>query len=315
MAALPEGGLARRAAVLRADSATAYRMGDLDRAEAAAEELLAMQGRAVTGESPYRYAMPALTALAVIACDRGDFDRAMERHRAALDLLPPEERLRRALVLTNMATVTGRAGDAAGAYQLHLRGLELKLRAGDNPLSVALSRNNLGACASLTGDLTAARTHLGEAVRLRRELGDRSGLASSLLNLATLERDEGDAAAARRLLTEAAVIWRDLGDTTGFIVVLEGFATLAAHVGARVRSVRLLAAAQALRETTGALGVGGPADERAEMLAGHRAALGGAAFGRHWAAGHALGVQQAFQEALRPEAADPANNPTDSSGA
>jgi tetratricopeptide (TPR) repeat protein len=63
-----------------------------------------------------------------------------------------------------------------------------------------------------TGDLPAAGQHLGEALMLRRQIGDRQGVVASLLDLGGLERDLGRVEQALALLREGRALARDCGE-------------------------------------------------------------------------------------------------------
>jgi predicted ATPase/class 3 adenylate cyclase len=77
---------------------------------------------------------------------------------------------------------------------------------------IASSLNNLGVVAQEQGDYAAARTLHEESLALKRELGDRSGIAYSLTNLGVVAKEQGDYAAARTLHEESLALFRELGD-------------------------------------------------------------------------------------------------------
>src|SRR5438105_4121141 len=64
---------------------------------------------------------------------------------------------------------------------------------------IAASLNNLGLVAFEQGDYPAARALYEESLAIRRELGDRRGIALSLGNLGTVAFEQGDHLAARAL--------------------------------------------------------------------------------------------------------------------
>jgi tetratricopeptide (TPR) repeat protein len=70
-------------------------------------------------------------------------------------------------------------------------------------LNRAKALNGAGNLAYSQGDLMAARACHEESLLLRRQLGDRRGVAASLNNLALLDREQGDYDTASRLLEEA----------------------------------------------------------------------------------------------------------------
>ncbi len=82
-----------------------------------------------------------------------------------------------------------------------------------NKRGIADSLNGLGLLAGYAGDYERARTLHGEARALRHEMGDKRGVAVSLNNLGDVSLDEGDYAGARALHEEALTLYRAVGDT------------------------------------------------------------------------------------------------------
>jgi predicted ATPase len=80
-------------------------------------------------------------------------------------------------------------------------------------LGVAQSLAALGFIASHRDAFPKARAFYEEALAIHRDLDDQHGIARSLYNLSDLLREEGDLAAARRLCQDSLVLWQELGDT------------------------------------------------------------------------------------------------------
>jgi len=80
--------------------------------------------------------------------------------------------------------------------------------------------NAAGALSNYQGDYPAAKALHEESLAIRRELGDRSGIAISLNLLGNAALNQGDCATARALLEEALAIHRELGDWYGIAVSL-----------------------------------------------------------------------------------------------
>ena len=59
--------------------------------------------------------------------------------------------------------------------------------------------NSCGNLATPLGRYEDALKHYGQSLEIRRELGDRSGIAYSLNNLGIVAREQGDYVAARAL--------------------------------------------------------------------------------------------------------------------
>jgi tetratricopeptide (TPR) repeat protein len=80
---------------------------------------------------------------------------------------------------------------------------------------IADTLNNLGIVAGYVGDYATARSLLEESLALERELGNEHALAVSLLALGNLACDEGDYGRAQALLGQAMEIHRRLNDAIG----------------------------------------------------------------------------------------------------
>jgi len=105
--------------------------------------------------------------------------------------------------------------------------------------------------------------------------------------------------------TESLQLRQELGNTLAIAECLEGFAVLANVAGRPRRAARLYGAAEALREITGAK-LMDPADssQREHQLADIRKRLGGQVFAAQWAAGRAIGPDEAARLALQVGGAD-----------
>jgi hypothetical protein len=93
-----------------------------------------------------------------------------------------------------------------GAARVALeRAKTLTLQTGDRLVRSSVERH-LGFVAMLSGDPAAARPHLAESVRLRRELEFWPGVVMALIALAEFEDEQHDPAAARRILDDAEAV-------------------------------------------------------------------------------------------------------------
>ena len=77
---------------------------------------------------------------------------------------------------------------------------------------IALALANLGNIAEVRLDFTAARALYAESLAIRRETGHKVGIAFTLMNLGGLANTQGDYPAARDLLEESLALGRELGD-------------------------------------------------------------------------------------------------------
>ena len=92
---------------------------------------------------------------------------------------------------------------------------------------IAASLNNLGLVACDQGDYPAARALYEESLAIKRELGDRVGIANSLNNLGNVAYDQAELAFARALYEESLAIARELGDREGVARVLGNLGNVA----------------------------------------------------------------------------------------
>jgi hypothetical protein len=104
----------------------------------------------------------------------------------------------------------------------------------------------------------AARTLYEQALALRREIGNRRGIADALHELGALATAEGDLRQAAAHLHESLSLRFRIGDRLGIADSLAAAADLAARRGHTEPAQRLLGATQALRALLGlpALGCG-----------------------------------------------------------
>lgn len=139
---------------------------------------------------------------------------------------------------------------------------------------------------------------LKESLAVRRELGDRAGLAVSLNTLADVVLDEGDFGSARPLLDESLRINWDLGDQTAIAYLIEDYAGLAAAEGQHERALQLAGFAAALRENIGAPLPPGEQARADRMVAPALEALHADYAAAAWEAGRSLDIEQAIELAL-----------------
>jgi uncharacterized protein HemY len=116
---------------------------------------------------------------------------------------------------------------------------------------VAWSLINLGEVAQAQGDVGGAREQFEESLAILRDLGDRSGRADVVAALGRVAQAQGDFASARVHFVESLVLRRELGQRLALPQVLEDLAGLAAAQGNHVRALTLAGAASSLRAELG----------------------------------------------------------------
>jgi tetratricopeptide (TPR) repeat protein len=89
----------------------------------------------------------------------------------------------------------------------------------------------LAALARRQNDDGVGRAFYQESLKILRDLGNREGVASSLVQAGNVEFQQGDDVAARPLLEEALAIARDLDDRQGVIDALLFLGGVALHLG------------------------------------------------------------------------------------
>jgi predicted ATPase/class 3 adenylate cyclase len=96
---------------------------------------------------------------------------------------------------------------------------------------IAASLNTLATLALSHGEYSAARPAYEESLAIERELGNRQGVTASLIGLANVAVEQGDYETARALHDESLVIKRELGDRRGIATSLAGLGTVAFCLG------------------------------------------------------------------------------------
>ena len=184
----------------------------------------------------------------------------------------------------------------------------------DDRQGIASSLLNLGLTAHLQGDLALARDRLEESLAVFRERRADLNIANGLSGLGYLLLDLSDAGAARSRFQESLVIRRRLRYHAGIAVALEGLAGVAAAQGCPERAMRLAGAAAALRAP---IGVPTPPLERdalARWLRFARRALTDDAAAARRAEGQAMTPEQAIAYALEEAREEQAVAPAGSGG-
>jgi predicted ATPase/class 3 adenylate cyclase len=115
----------------------------------------------------------------------------------------------------------------------------------------AMALHGAGAMAWQQGEYSAARTLHEESLAIRRELGDRRGIAASLHSLGNVARKQGDFPSAQALCEESLAIRRELGDRWGIAASLGNLGNVAAEQGDYPAARALHAESLAVRRELG----------------------------------------------------------------
>ncbi len=282
-----------RAKALNAAGYLALSRGDYPTARSLLEESLAIQ-RQLGEQAGIAISLSNLGAAAI---QRGDHAVARSLHEESLAIRRQlGDKVDIAVSLNDLGGAVIQQGDYAMARSLLEESLTIRRQLGDKA-GIAVSLNNLGMVAIQQGDHAIARSLLEESLLLCREVGDKWLNAAALDTLGDLTRAQGDHAVARSLYGESLAIYRQLKDERGIAHGLEGWAAVACVQGQHTRAAQLFAAAEALREASGApLRISERADYDRYIVA-VRAGLGQEKFTSAWAEGRAMTLERTIEYA------------------
>jgi predicted ATPase/class 3 adenylate cyclase len=293
-----EGEASARAKVLEGVGWLANQQGDLDRAEATAEEGLKLSAEADLGEV---VAADFQNVLGDAARHRGDYERAAELLEKSL-ALHREARDTRGVAwsLGDLANVSSDRGNYEQAKELYEKGLALSRELGGAELLGAYLIS-LGYEYLLEGDPERATGLNEEAVELYRSRGRKSILQVALDNLGWSALIKGDFQQSEALFVESLVLCKDLGDKLVGSESVEGFACIAGAGGEAGRAARLFGAAEALREAAGYQLGTRARSLREPYVTAARTLVGEAAWITAWENGHSMTFEDAIAYALQDE--------------
>jgi DNA-binding CsgD family transcriptional regulator len=196
-----------------------------------------------------------------------------------------------------LAMVVGELGDIERSRALLVESLDLSREIGDTPAAVR-ALNSLGEIARIERDLEQAATRYEESLALARSSGDRHYESIVLHNLAYVARARRDAGHAAGLFRESLTLSHALGNQDLVASCLAGLASVATEQGDYRCAARLFAAADAFHRAIGAPEDAADELELQRSLEVLRNALGEDAMRDEWAAGSALSLEDAIDEAL-----------------
>ena len=246
---------------------------------------------------------PALLAEVLFAAGRlthqqGEYAAAHRRFQAALSIAEQGDYAEGIIgALTQLGHLALNQDQHDAAREQYARALAHRHAVGDcGEVIVALA--SLAFVSHLQGRYDESRDLYEEGLAIVERLGDRSLGAYLLCRLGELAVDQGRYGEARERFTAGLNIYRMLGARTRLAGVLEGFAVLAAAHDQPTRALRLVGAAAALRDAVMARPTPREAVWLRPGLERARRQLGEGASDRAWAAGLALSLEQAMDEAL-----------------
>jgi tetratricopeptide (TPR) repeat protein len=156
-------------------------------------------------------------------------------------------------------------------------------------MNIAGSLHNVGVVAETMQDYPAAQAALQEALAIRRELGDKVGIAQILQNLADVTISLGDLAGGAAMYAESLSINWEAHYRWGMVEALENLARVAGARAAEAEKAEETEEIEDVEEDDGA----GPTTRGTKLLGLHRKATGSRRelllrAVRLWAAGSAL---------------------------
>jgi predicted ATPase/DNA-binding SARP family transcriptional activator len=185
---------------------------------------------------------------------------------------------------------------AAGLADAALRFYRL---AGDL-YGVAAAQGEQGFYDMVHGRLERSEQRLGEAVELRRKLGDDRRLVEPLIDNAWLDLARGSGEAARLGFLDCLALSRQVGDQFNVAEALAGLSTLASREGAHADAARLAGASAAISERIGAPPWESLVAIHERALEPVRQTLGQEAFAALYAEGARLDPDTAVARSRRP---------------
>ncbi|HEY3230139.1 MAG TPA: tetratricopeptide repeat protein, partial [Roseiflexaceae bacterium] len=239
-----------------------------------------------------------LVALGGRALGMGDYARAETWYEASLPLFRNiGDHIETAGVLLRLGAVARSRADYIRAGALLEEGLALARSLGYT-FGIAMGSLQLGHLARAQGDDARSAACYDEALTLAQAAGYKGMIGSVRHNQAYLALHQGQHARAEALLVESLVVSRTVEDWNQIAYGLAVMGGVAVAQGQPECAARLLGAAEAWFDTIGHI-IG--QTERAEhdgYIAAARAQLGEEAFAAAWAAGRAMTIEQAVEEAL-----------------
>ncbi len=199
--------------------------------------------------------------------------------------------------LSSLGVMAIQQGDLARAQACLAESLAL-MRALHEQRGTAVVLTNLGIVLYGQGDLGEAADAFTQALDYARQACDQDLTATNLANLSGVALRQGEIARSEALGREVLALYWQLGDPRRCAVGLEGLASSAGMAGQGERAARLLGVAATLRTKLGAPLPPLEQSDIEQWVAEARDALGANRWAAAYAAGQALTLAEAIDEAL-----------------
>jgi predicted ATPase/class 3 adenylate cyclase len=240
----------------------------------------------------------AVQGVGQIAEDQGDYDQAHELYDEGLRLfreLGDSEEI--GWSLYHLCSLARQQGDYVQAQALGEESLA-HLREIGHRWGIAVLLQHLGYVANAQGDTSRAAQHFQEAIALFRDMGDRMWIASAAADLGEIVLLQADYTRAVDLFRTSLPLFRDLGHEQGIGWCLRALGRVATAQERLEQAARLFGAAETLIDT-GQMHV--ESSQRKEWdrnIATLHARMDEVTFAAAWAAGRAMSLEAAIEEAL-----------------
>jgi non-specific serine/threonine protein kinase len=246
----------------------------------------------------------ALNAAGILAGLQQDRGRALDHLDESLYLW---EQLgdvsRQASVALNVGNVAHDSGDLDQAEQKFLQAQRLFARSGDRRGEAAALASR-GSLAQERADPHRALELFEDSLRLFREVDDQWAIANTLANVGHTRLSLHDRIGALHAFSDSLRVGRELGNVLRIAESLEGVAAVMTDRQPRL-AARLLAAAELMRETSGAPVPAIEQQRHAAIVSRARAGLAPTTFKASWNAGRVLSADTAIEIALGVAAVKP----------
>lgn len=239
----------------------------------------------------------ALMGAGTCAWRQGDYARATDLHRQALDLyrlLGDKQGI--AFSINNLGTQAMHQSAFDQAKSLFEEGLMLAREQGNQRLTGYLL-HNLGEVARYQGDFAQAARLYGDSLTLFEEIGDKWASAATLNWLGVVAQRQNEYEPAAAFLKQSLALGRELESNERIAEALEGLAGVAVAQSKLNRAARLFGAAQTIREIMNAPL---PPTER-EPEDRDTAATLSQVEAKAWADGQTMTPEQAIEYAMNEE--------------
>jgi non-specific serine/threonine protein kinase len=294
LAATERGPRPSRVRALALAGLLAENQGDYRLADALLRESLAQARQVDDAPGVAR----ALTLLGLVARNVGEYEQATALLEEGLATARGcGERWIEMVSLLWLGSVARYRGDAQRATRLLDASLEASRVLGDEVIRLRILYHR-GMVAHAQGQDERATELLEESLALARRVGSKWGAAVALTDLGIVASAQGAVDRATACYVDGLVLFRDIGDRWGIARGLHSLGRLAAAAGEVERAARLYVASAVLREAIGAPPRLSERPDYERDLAAVRTRLGEAAFAAARAAGQAMSLEAAIDDAL-----------------